>query len=76
MTARRAGYLVVLADDIREDDDAVLTALRMIKGVKSVAPVEADHAQVIARARLNYAWQDALRQLADDGPPGLTPPIR
>jgi hypothetical protein len=68
MTVHRAGYLVVLANDIREDDDTVLTALRMIKGVKSVVPVEADHAQVIARARLNYAWQDALRRLASDGP--------
>ncbi len=69
MTTRHAGYLVVLADDIREDDaGGVLNALRMVKGVASVTPVEADHSQVIARVRRDGQWERALRDLARSGP--------
>jgi hypothetical protein len=69
VTDRHAGYLVVLTGDIREDDaEATLTALRMIKGVISVTPVIADYGQVIARKRRDSRWQDALRNLARNGP--------
>jgi hypothetical protein len=69
MTDRHAGYIVVLAGDIREDDaDAVMTALRMIHGVISVQPVGADYTQVIARAHRDTAWQEALLALARSGP--------
>lgn len=70
MTDRHAGYLVVLADDIREDDaeESVLIALQMIRGVISVTPVIADYGQVIARKRRDSQWQDALRNLARNGP--------
>lgn len=40
MTDRHAAYIVVLAEDIREDDaEHVLNALRMVSGVVSVEPV-------------------------------------
>lgn len=43
MTDRHAGYIVTLADDVREDDaEHVINALRMIKGVLNVSPVPAD----------------------------------
>lgn len=69
MTTRHAGYLVVLADDTREDDaEATINALRMVRGVASVTPVEADHNQVIARTRRDTQWQQALRDLLRNGP--------
>jgi len=69
MTTRHAGYLVVLTDDIREDAaGSVLNALRMVKGVAAVAPVEADHTQAVARVRRDSQWQRALRDLARNGP--------
>ena len=70
MTDRHAGYIVVLAEDIRADDaeESVLNALRMIKGVASVTPVIADYDQVIARERRDEKWRDALRALSRNGP--------
>ena len=70
MTERHAAYLVVLAEDIREDDaeESVLTALRMIKGVASVKPVTASVDQVIARERRDADWRSALYRLAQEGP--------
>lgn len=50
MTDRHAGYIVVLAEDIREDDaEGTLNALRMVRGVISVTPVISDHTQAVAR---------------------------
>lgn len=43
MTDRHCGYLVTLAEDVREDDGrSIVAALRMIRGVVDVQPVEAD----------------------------------
>lgn len=43
MTDRYAGFLVTLTDDVREDDaEAILTALRMVRGVATVEPVGAN----------------------------------
>ena len=54
MTDRHAGYIVTLDHDIREDDAAaIITALRMVKGVISVEPVVADHHTYVAAARVN-----------------------
>ncbi len=54
MTARHAGYIVTLAEDIREDDaDHIMTALRMVSGVVSVQPVTANHEMVIARQQVH-----------------------
>ena len=53
MTAMHAGFLVVLRDDIREDDaEHIVNALRMIKGVIDVHPVNSDVNTHIAKARV------------------------
>ncbi len=65
MTTRHAGYIVVLDDDIREDDaEYVINAIRMIKGVGGVTPVEADAASVIARQRVITDLRNRLYELA------------
>ena len=52
MTDRHAGYVVVLARDIREDDAAAtIAAIQQIKGVLTVTPVLADAMTSIATAR-------------------------
>ena len=53
MTTRHAGYVVTLAEDIREDDaeEGVLNAIRHIKGVVSVEPVESDPIAQMAKMR-------------------------
>lgn len=69
MTTRHAGYLVVLDEDIREDDaEAIIIAIKMVKFVRSVQPVEGDCAQVIARSRRDDRWVSVLRLLASRGP--------
>ncbi len=53
MTDRHSGYIVVLEADKREDDaEAVITALRMVKGVLSVKPIDADVNTQIAETRV------------------------
>lgn len=43
MTDRYAGFTVVLQEDIREDDaEFLLTALRMLKGVLEVRPIDSE----------------------------------
>jgi hypothetical protein len=69
VTDRHAGYIVVLAEDIREDDaEGTLNALRMVKGVISVTPVIADYTQAIARERRDDEWREALYALARNRP--------
>lgn len=64
MTTRHSGYFVVLEEDIREDDaEALIIALRMIKGVVSVKPVESDFKTVIAAVRRDMDWTDKLNKL-------------
>lgn len=64
MTERHAGYIVTLAEDVREDDaDAVLTALRMISGVVSVKPVTADIGMVVARERVHSEVREKVLAL-------------
>lgn len=62
MTTRYSGYVVTLAKDIREDDaDAVISALRMVRGVISVDPVVADvMPAAIATTRRDITWQEHL----------------
>jgi hypothetical protein len=70
MTDRHAGYIVTLREDVRADDaQAIMTALRMVSGVVSVEPVEADYGQVIARNRRDGQWVTALLALVHEGPP-------
>ncbi len=68
MTDRHAGYIVTLAHDLREDDaEAILTALRMVKGVIDVRPVVADHILHIAAMRVDQEWREKLYKLAREG---------
>ena len=56
MTDRHAGYIVTLEQDVREDDaEAIINALRMVRGVGSVEPIVSDHRNHIGekRARLD-----------------------
>lgn len=64
MTGRHAGYIVTLADDIREDDaEHILTALRMISGVVSVKPVTSDMGMVVARERVHADVREKILRL-------------
>lgn len=65
MTDRHAGYLVTLAKDIREEDaEAIVTALRQIRGVIAVEPVPADHfAQTIAGNRVDLEWRERISKM-------------
>lgn len=70
MTDRHKGYVVTLADDIREDDaEAVVNALRMVRGVIGVEPVVAGliDDQMI-RTRVDQQWRSSLIQLVQHGP--------
>jgi hypothetical protein len=53
MTERWSGFLVSLEKDIREDDgEAVLNALRCIRGVIKVEPVAGGYNEAIAEERV------------------------
>ncbi len=69
MTERHMGYIVMLDENMRADDDsqAVIAALRMIRGVVSVVPVTADYeADVIAVRRRDSQWRARLLSLLDE----------
>lgn len=67
MTARHAAYLVTLAEDVREDDaEEILTALRMVRGVLAVQPVERDIDQQIGQVRADGEWRERIFKLLDD----------
>lgn len=73
MTDRHAGYLVTLDHDMGEDDaEAVLNALRMVRGVLSAEPIIADFelqlAQTRARGEYYRKVVGFLQSLRDDGP--------
>lgn len=69
MTDRHSGYLVTLARDMREDDaEAIITALRMVRGVESVTPVQSNGlATAIGvereRKRIGAILDEAVREL-------------
>ena len=70
MTDRHAGYLVVIAKDIREDDAKLtMNALRMVKGVIDVKPVVAGFEQQIgyqrARDEISAAVWAAFQVIKD-----------
>jgi hypothetical protein len=68
-----AGYVVTLAEDMREDDaQATLTALRMIKGVVGVEPVETSADLHIAYTRADTRWRERLLEMVRDGVAGET----
>lgn len=64
MSSRVAGFVVTLDRDVKDEDrDAVLTALRMVKGVLSVKPVEASCDLHIAQERASREWQQKIADL-------------
>ena len=70
MTKRHIGYVVVLEEVLREDDaQEIINAIRMIKGVVGVQPVEKDPALEIEVAHRDIAWRAELRRLSTEGPP-------
>lgn len=62
---RTAGYVVMLDEDLRsEDAAATLNALRMVKGVRAVTPVEGEmSAQIFAVERDRLKLWDEIREL-------------
>lgn len=64
MTHRHSGYLVTLQSDLREDDaEKTISALEMITGVISVAPVLADLQTAVGKSRSDHEWQDKIMDL-------------
>jgi len=72
MTDRHMGYLVTLAEDMREDDaeESILVALHMISGVVSVTPVVNANGLAIQAAmnRRDEDWKATMLTLYRDGP--------
>lgn len=67
MTDRHAGYLVTLADDLREDDaEATLAALRMIRGVVKVEPLVSSFEVQVAKARADAEWRTRIANLVTE----------
>lgn len=64
MTDRHSGYIIALDKDIREDDaEAIINAIRMVKGVIAVEPVVNDnHLELIATSRIKMSLFDAVRK--------------
>lgn len=64
MTDRHAGYVVTLSEDIREDDaEAIINAIRMVKGVINVRPIVSNVELMIAEDRTDQEWREKIRQL-------------
>lgn len=64
MTDRHAGYVVTLNEDIREDDaEAIINAIRMVKGVIDVRPIVSNVELMIAEDRADQEWREKIRQL-------------
>lgn len=61
MTNRLKGFYVVLESDVREDDaEPILNALRMVKGVLSVDPVETAPVDHFERTRIEMEFREKL----------------
>jgi hypothetical protein len=66
MTDRFKGFIVVLDRDVREDDaEAIVTALKMVKGVKAVTPVETAADDYIVAHRVKSEIERSLWEWID-----------
>jgi len=66
MTTRFSGFIVTLAKDTREDDaECIITAMRLIKGVISVKPIESDIDLHIATERVKRDLFEKLYSILD-----------
>lgn len=68
MIHRIKGCVVVLSEDTRADDfEFILNAIRMIKGVSAVEPIEADpQADFIVRHRTVQKVREKIYGLLED----------
>lgn len=70
MTDRHAGYIVALEQNVREDDaEAIVSALKMIKGVVGVTPITATPEVDIAGLRANTQWRERVWELLQETKP-------
>jgi hypothetical protein len=61
MTQRVKGFVITLVDDYRDEDaDAVLMAMRMVKGVQPVEPITANPDDQVIYSRFS---QEVVRDL-------------
>lgn len=61
MTDRINGVIVTFSKEIREDDaEAVLNAIKMVKGVLTVKPIVSGYEQHIAEERVRRELTDKL----------------
>lgn len=66
MTDRYAGFLVTLDHDTREDDaEAIMAAIRQLRGVLEVKPVVSTYEVDIAEARAKRAILDRIQATLD-----------
>lgn len=64
MSDRHYAYTVILAKDTRDDDsEAILNAIRMVKGVEAVTPLLATPELAVAESRARRAYRVALEAL-------------
>jgi hypothetical protein len=69
MTDRHAGYVVTLADNVRDDDaEATIAAIRQIKGVRAIEPVVADPKLHIAHIRAQQELSERLWKALQQNP--------
>lgn len=67
MTTRHSGYIVALKEDIRDDDSqSIADALRLIKGVTSVTPIESSPHDAVLRMRLNNEMRERLYAIIEE----------
>jgi hypothetical protein len=67
MTDRLKGFVVTLTHDIREDDaEAIVNAIRMVRGVLDVQPVVSTYEDVMNRTMVRHELEakilDAIRK--------------
>lgn len=66
MTDRLKGLIVAFDHDIREDDaQAIITAIRQLRGIASVKPSVADPNDALVRMRLDTEWRKRIYDMLD-----------
>jgi hypothetical protein len=67
VTDRHSGYIVTLEQEVRKDDaEAIIAAIGMIKGVLTVDAVVADASTYIERRRARSQIINKLIDIADE----------
>jgi hypothetical protein len=67
MTTRLKGVTVAFNNDIREDDaESILKAIRMIKGVLDVKPIEFSSDDYIIESRIRNEYQNKILEIFRD----------